>query len=36
MMSFVKGSVMTFRRSGASSPFLNLKVSTTRLVKISR
>ena len=36
IMSFVKGSVITFRSSGASSPFLKWKLSTIRLVRRSR
>ena len=36
IMSFVKGSVITFRSSGASSPFLKWKLSTTKLVRRSR
>lgn len=35
-MSFVKGSVITFRSSGASSPLLKWKLSTTMLVRRSR
>lgn len=36
IICFVKGSVITFRSAGASSPFLKWKDSTTRLVRTSR